>query len=282
MKILIVEAGSSKTDWILVSEAQNLLEFKTSGINPTTQSKSNILSVVEIAKQNLRNHDISTINFYGAGCKGVGKTMMLEILQYCFDKTEIVVESDLMAAARSSCNGSEGIVAILGTGSHSCLSDGHIILHEKPSLGFLLGDEGSGNAYGKKLLKAYYYKEMDDELLKKFESDYHFIHENYLSALYSSPKTSFELAQFFPFIIKNKEDAFIQKIIQEGMLEFYNQRLSYYNETSHLPIHIVGNVGIQLQEEYTLFLRQKGFTFVNFNASPIRGLLQYHSKYVRN
>lgn len=282
MKILITEAGSSKSDWCLLNNGIIEQEFTTAGINPTTQSKSNILSVVEIAKQKLKNQEIQAIYFYGAGCKGAGKIMIHEILNFGFSDSNVFPESDLLAAARSSCNGNPGIVAILGTGSHSCLSDGHNILHEKPSLGYLLGDEGSGNYYGKKILRAYYYKQLDEELIKEFESEHNFIHDHYLSALYSSPKLSFELAQFFPFIIKYKNHPQIFKILEEGIEDFYNQRISHYSDKTSLPTFIVGSVGMQLQEEYIQFLNKKGFNQIYFNSKPIQGLINYHTQYAGN
>ncbi len=279
MNTIIVEAGSSKSDWVLLQDDKIILNFTTSGINPTTQSKGNILSVVEIASQNFTTYKIQNIYFYGAGCKGVGQSMMAEILQYCFSESNISAESDLLAAARSSCSGSEGIVAILGTGSHSCLSDGHKIIHERPALGYLLGDEGSGNYYGKEILKAYFYNQMDEELLLAFENDYPFIKNSYLSNLYSSPRVSFELAQYFPFLLKNRNNILIKEILNEGMNSFYNSRILQYNVYKHLPIYINGSVGQQLKEEYIIFLSNEGYQKINFNAKPIQGLIQYHSTY---
>ena len=61
-----------------------------------------------------------------------------------------------MAAARALWFDEPGIVAILGTGSNSCVYDGINIIEAVPSLGYILGDEGSGAYLGKKLLQYYY------------------------------------------------------------------------------------------------------------------------------
>ncbi|MCC6817025.1 MAG: hypothetical protein IT267_11480 [Saprospiraceae bacterium] len=280
MNQLIVEAGTSKSDWCLINREKLVFEFTTAGINPTTQGKSNILSIIEIAKQNLKSHSIHAINFYGAGCKGMGQVVIRELLEYCFNLQNIQAESDLLAAARSSCGAKKGIVAIIGTGSHSCLSDGHQIIDQKPSLGYLLGDEGSGNYYGKKILTAYFYSELSRELIELLESEFPFIQQDYLSALYSNPRISYELAQFFPFLIRHKHNNHIQEIIQEGIAEFYKQRIKNYEDQSSFPLYIVGNVGNALKEEYLAYLLEKGFYIVHFNPRPIEGLIQYHTQYV--
>ena len=48
--------------------------------------------------------------------------------------------------------------------------DGEKIIDNVPSLGFILGDEGSGGYFGRKLLQAYYYREMPDDLKKSIEA----------------------------------------------------------------------------------------------------------------
>ena len=282
MNTLIVDSGSTKSDWVLLFHDEKKEDFTLAGINPITQSKSSILSILEIAKQKLIAYPIEAIFFYGSGCKEVASIMMAEMLKYCFSTSEINVFSDLLAAARSSCENNEGIVCILGTGSHSCLSDGHQITHERPSLGYLLGDEGSGNYYGKELIKAFFYEELNLNLKNKFIECFPFISDNYLSALYSSNKVSAELGQFFPFLIQNKNNVEIDTIIQKGIKEFYNQRISYYKDYSNWPLHIIGSVGLQLKNEYTEFLSMHGFNNIFFYSKPMDGLIKYHQNYVRN
>jgi N-acetylglucosamine kinase-like BadF-type ATPase len=51
--------------------------------------------------------------------------------------------------------GKPAIVCILGTGSNSCYFDGENLKIELPSLGFLIGDEGSGSAIGKQLVRRF-------------------------------------------------------------------------------------------------------------------------------
>lgn len=61
----------------------------------------------------------------------------------------------MLAAARASCGMEEGVVCILGTGANACHYDGENITERMISLGYALGDEGSGNYIGKLTLKAF-------------------------------------------------------------------------------------------------------------------------------
>ncbi len=282
MNQLIVEAGSSKSDWLVFSEGIVNEEFTTAGINPSTQSRTTILANLRLACQKLNIHSIIKVFYYGAGCKGIAAIVIQEMLQYLLPQAEIHVYSDLLAAARSSCQGQAGIIAILGTGSHSCVSDGHQITESKPSLGFLLGDEGSGNSYGKKILRSYFYGELDEALKNEFETVFPFVREEYLSRLYSSPQISKELAQFFPFLIEHKKNKYVQSIIVQGVNEFYNSRLEQYEKNTALPIHLAGSVALALKEEYTDLLTYKGYREIKFNPKPMEGLLKYHLHYANN
>ena len=69
-------------------------------------------------------------------------------------------------------NSSTNITCILGTGSNSCYFDGKHIAENAPSLGFLVGDEASGNYFGKKILQLYFNKALSNDLTLKFESNY--------------------------------------------------------------------------------------------------------------
>ena len=73
-----------------------------------------------------------------------------------FSKANIHVHHDLDAACFSMYEGEPAITGILGTGSNSCFFDGEKIYENAPSLGFMLGDEASGNNFGKNKPKVLY------------------------------------------------------------------------------------------------------------------------------
>jgi N-acetylglucosamine kinase-like BadF-type ATPase len=95
-----------------------------------------------------------------------------EELKKVFTKAESVVREDLLAAAYAAYNGRPAVVCILGTGSNSCYFDGKDIKIELPSLGFLMGDEGSGSAIGKQLVRRYFMKKLPEDLHTEFKQSY--------------------------------------------------------------------------------------------------------------
>src|SRR5690606_9506578 len=86
--------------------------------------------------------------------------------------SEVMVKEDMVAAALAATT-EPGIVCILGTGSNSCYFDGHNVEMVVASLGFMLMDEASGNYFGKRLIRDYYYKRMPPDLALKFSAAYH-------------------------------------------------------------------------------------------------------------
>ena len=151
---LIVDSGSTKTDWIAIDDSGNILfETQTLGLNPQ------VLSEAIVEERIINNYDLYRIRnevdstfFYGAGCSTKQKNKIIEIpFKEYFYKADININHDLDAACYAMYNNKPNITCILGTGSNSCMFDGKNIIENAPSLGFIMGDEASGNYFGKKL-----------------------------------------------------------------------------------------------------------------------------------
>ena len=85
------------------------------------------------------------------------------MLSELFPNAIVSVNEDTVAAVYAATN-EPGIVCILGTGSNSCYFDGKDIHMSVESLGYTLMDEASGNYFGKRLIRDYFYKKMPSEL----------------------------------------------------------------------------------------------------------------------
>ena len=152
--ILIADCGSTKTDWVLCDGDEIIARVKTQGLNPTHQESEEIFDILSTElPEEITAHTPTKIYFYGAGCAyATANDRMRQALENIFTTKEIEINSDLLAAARALCKHEEGIACILGTGSNSCLFDGEKIIDNTPSLGYILGDEGSGAHLGRQLL----------------------------------------------------------------------------------------------------------------------------------
>ena len=154
--ILIADCGSTKTDWVLCDGDEIIARVKTQGLNPTHQESEEIFKILSAElTDEITSHNPQKIYFYGAGCAyDTANDRMRHALEKIFTTKEIHINSDLLAAARALCKHEEGIACILGTGSNSCLFDGEKIVDNTPSLGYILGDEGSGYSIGLSGIKA--------------------------------------------------------------------------------------------------------------------------------
>jgi N-acetylglucosamine kinase-like BadF-type ATPase len=149
--ILIADSGSTKTTWGIISGDGKTDRCRTSGINPFMQTTDEISFCLQ-HEFTISKGYFDTVYFYGAGCADRERNLKVKTaLKTVFDSETILVDSDLMAAARSLCGSNPGIAAIIGTGSNSCYYDGSQIKRHVPPLGYILGDEGSGTVIGRKI-----------------------------------------------------------------------------------------------------------------------------------
>ncbi len=172
--ILIADSGSTKTDWLLLdNEGQQAARFASVGFNPFYQNQAVIAEGLRTEVVPNVNGPVGEVHFYGAGCADeVSSRPVLEALTDAFPAATITVNSDLLAAARGMCGREAGIACILGTGSNNCLYDGNKIVNNIGSLGFWLGDEGSGGYLGKQLVTRYLHDELPVQLQADFQTTY--------------------------------------------------------------------------------------------------------------
>lgn len=147
--IIIADSGSTKTDWCLLEGAKAVC-VRTEGMNPYFQSEEEMAQTLQTqllpAVTDVKA--VEAVYFYGAGCASPSVNEKVVRTIASFFPVTIEVQSDLMAAARALCGREAGIACIMGTGSNSCAYDGKQITAHVPSMGYILGDEGSGFRVG--------------------------------------------------------------------------------------------------------------------------------------
>lgn len=169
MKILIADSGSTKTHWCLVDEGGAELHFSSEGYNPNYLTREYLVdSLRKALPAGFDPLQVTHLHFYGAGCSTDRYDFMRTALSDIFVTAQIEIAMDLLASARALLGREAGLAAILGTGTNSCLYDGECITHNIDSLGFILGDEGSGGYIGKSLLSDYIRGCMPDDVRQLF------------------------------------------------------------------------------------------------------------------
>ena len=202
--IAIVDGGATKCDWVLLHEnsKEELLKTQTIGLNPNIIAHDKIANEIEKNPDLIKiKNDLKNIYFYGAGCGfDENKKIVKSEIQKVFPNAEISVQEDLTAAAYAAYQGTPVIVCILGTGSNSCLFDGETLHRELPSLGYMLGDEGSGSAIGKAVVRDFFMKKLPKDLADEFEQTYQLSAAQLIQKIYHSPMANSYLASFNKFV----------------------------------------------------------------------------------
>ncbi|MGY8988313.1 MAG: ATPase [Flavobacteriales bacterium] len=193
-----------------------------------------------------------------------------------FSNAEITISHDLDAACFAMYNDKPNITCILGTGSNSCLYDGENIIENAPSLGFIVGDEASGNYFGKKILSLYFNNIMSDELKEKledkFETDISIINKN----IYNNNRANVFLSKYFPFIIETKNYPIIQELIKDTLDEFINLHVKCFRHYQEVEINFIGSVSFFLFDEIHDAAKRNNFKVGKIMQNPIKKLIDFH------
>jgi len=278
--MLLAESGSTKTDWCLIKKTGKAVHFKTSGINPYLQSSEQILSLLEHELEwNSKKNTVDNIVFYGAGAsRPEQQKKMADILKQFFNTKNIEVNCDMMAAARSLCGEKKGIVCILGTGSNSCYYDGKKIKEKQTSLGYIAGDEGSGNYLGKKVLQYYAYNTFDEELKMAFEQLFGNDTGAILRRLYSEPFPNRYLATFVQLLKENRGHYMTENIIEDCINDFFHHHIMKYRQSWKTPLYFTGSVAYEFGDVVKDLCSQYELEMGIIEKSPITNLIRYHRK----
>ncbi len=271
---LIADSGSTKTDWVILSDDVLVERFSTSGLNPIVMGIERFKKVVQAEMlPRIWSVEIDHIEFYGAGCTVEMQTVVKDYLKEVVPSAEeIIVDSDLMGACRAICGDKEGIVAILGTGSNSCLYDGKNIVAHTPSLGYILGDEGSGAALGKAFLNALLKKRLPQVVEEAFSKEFSLTEKDVLEKIYQGTEANTFLASFAPFIRFWSSNDSVRALIIENFRLFLRNNISQYGRTN-LFIHCVGSTAHYFSDCLEEAVEAEGYHLGQVLRSPIDNLI---------
>ena len=280
--ILVVDSGSTKTDWIALDKDGNeIFSTQTLGLNP--QMLSN-----EILNERIKNNfdifknrkSVNKLFFYGAGC-GVEDTQnrILKVFKSIFKNSEFDIKEDTYAAVYSVVDkGVPSIVNIIGTGSNCSYYDGKNVIQKVQSLGYVLMDYASGNYFGKYLIRAYYFNKMPVSLRDEFSNNYDLSPNSIKNKLYREENPNTYLAGFAKFLIDNKSDEYFKEIIFKGLERFIDYQILQYDNFSNVDIHYVGSIAYYLKDEITKIGNKYNLKTGRFIKRPITGLVDYHKR----
>jgi len=280
--IAVIDSGSTKSDWIIVDKHGNQLfeKIRTKGLNPAILSENKLAKYINKSDVLIENKDkIEYVFFYGAGCgTEIPRAMLKKVLSKIFTNAEVSVNEDTLAAVYATIdNNDPAVVCIMGTGSNCSYYDGEKLHQRVKSLGYILMDDASGNYYGKRLIRDYYFNHMPDNIKSYFGHKYNLEEDFIKFNLYKEPHPNAYLANFAEFMFLNKDSEYIVELIKSGIREFAkNMIFQYKEELKTVPVHFAGSIAYFAQDEINAVAKELGFRVGNFVRRPIEGLVKYH------
>jgi glucosamine kinase len=273
----IIEAGGTKTE-VRTGNSQQQIQVTGKGINPYIQNDEKIKeNLKEIFQNTPEKAQIKILRYYGAGCAHPDQADRIRrILNSHLPDADIKVESDLLGTARALCGKSPGLACILGTGSNACFYDGTAIIRQMTSLGFWLGDEGSGGYLGKLLFKKWYKNELESSWDEPIENLLQVSKSKALEKLYEIETPNSWLAKLATLILDNQKTPEFAKIIDQSIDDFFIEIEGLLHSGSEKFIHFSGSVGWYLKPKLEQKIIEIGFKPGVFLQSPGATLFKFH------
>ncbi len=272
--ILIADSGGSKTDWCLVDRLGNTHFFSTGSYHPHRMTDEWIHDQIGFWKDYTDLYELE-VHFFGAGCL---KTQNQTIVKDAFSKwhiTNVSVSSDLVGAAYALLGSEDGVIGILGTGSVAAVINDHKVDSVLGGYGHLLGDEGSGYAFGKQLLYNFMHSSFSTALMLELEKELG-SREEILGQVYG-PLGKRYIAEIPKRVSVLNSFEEITQLHEQNMCNFVDQYLVKLSDLKE--ISFVGSYAFHQQDILRNLLKMKGIKLRKVIERPIEELTGYFVKH---
>ena len=294
--IIVADSGSTKTAWAFCPDSANegnkalqddaWVEKVCEGLNPHFTTDNQYLELGNWLRKSMKELgwkegiESVAIYFYGAGCGTLEKQQYVEKLLFRAlpEAGKVTVAGDLLGACRALYGSSTGIVGILGTGSNACYYNGESIVNQVFSTGYLLGDEGSGNHIGRRLLKSYLTLQMPPSLRDAFLNEYEMSNAAFLDQIYRKPNPNRFLASLAPFALKHKDEPFIEKLLGDVFEAYICEMVLPVTpkEDVQCELRIVGGIAAHFGHEIEIAAKKHGIALTTTLERPLDQLVKFH------
>ena len=278
--ILIADGGSTKTNWCLINEAGRRLHFNTEGYNPYFAKQDYIENSLRTTLPDyLDASKLEEVYYYGAGCStDANKKIVAHAMQKVFVNAKINIDHDLLASCRALLGDEPGFAAILGTGTNTCFYDGKEITLNIDSLGYFLGDEGSGSYIGKRLLADYMKGFMPKGLSESFFTIYGLTNEDIFDNIYNKELPNRFCASFSKFLydFKTVYPEYMEDVVDTAFTAFFENLVIHYPNYKKYVLNVVGSVGYSFRDRLSVIADRYEMGVGKIIRSPIDDLVEYH------
>jgi N-acetylglucosamine kinase-like BadF-type ATPase len=278
MATWVADIGGSSSRWArIATEGSAEIRGDLPGFNPNSGDPEALLNALSALRESGVN-EAHEVFVYGAGCGSAqGKSSMRTAIATAWPASTITVETDLLGAARSMYGEEEGLILILGTGMNCGRYNGKELQTPMPSLGWMLGDEGSGADLGRALLR-----EALLGLLTKAEEALLFpegIHRDQLmQGVYRSTAQQAFLASFAKKLATPGADDVAERLIEPKFMAMGKVLSHFFPQQEGPWIKAVGSIAWAFEEHLESALGLNGIFLTEVQRDPMEGLVRFHSK----
>lgn len=276
--IVIADGGSTKTSWCVLANGKVSIQFITEGYNPYYITPDYFTdSMKRSLPEGFSPGEVAKLYFYGAGCADDKFEFMTGLLKSIFTNAEVFIAMDLLAAARALLGHSSGFAAILGTGTNSCLYNGKVVAQNIDSLGFMLGDEGSGAYIGKQLIADYIRGYIPKNIHDLFWERYQLTPDRLMDTVYTKPYPNRFCSGFARFVSEHiGQSDYLSQLANNAFDTFFRNIVVRYPDYKHYTFNCVGAVGYHFSTLLGSVAQNYDMQLGKFLLDPMEGLVAYH------
>jgi N-acetylglucosamine kinase-like BadF-type ATPase len=281
---LIGEIGGSSSRWAFLAPDGSTVMLplkgdRVPGFNPVSGDGEAFAAVVGTY---LADHcppalHAAHVVLYGAGCGSLDRRERMEAtLRPLWPAALMDVQTDIRGAATGLCGSSPSLVLILGTGMNAGHFDGRQLTQPMPSLGYVLGDEGSGADIGRALLQDAFYRRIPEEVhAALFGPDGPALAE-VIDRVYRSPFPSRALASYTALLAPHVEQRYVRDLILSRFHAMAELLVNFFPPEQREEVRATGSVAWGFKELLAECLLDRGMTLTVVERDPLPGLVEYH------
>lgn len=282
---LIADIGGSSSRWALLSGdgvARPLIGVWP-GFNPAVNDPVTFANALRPALgEALAERGLKRLTVYGAGCgTEVRKQRMRSVLAAIVAADEVIVETDLLGAARGLCGDAPGLVLILGTGMNAGWYDGAQLLTPMPSLGWILGDEGSGADIGKHVLNDAVHGRVPQPVMQVVIGKNELTADAALHVLAGSASPNSAVAAYAGRLVGVMDDRYVQELLADRFAVLGSLLQAYFGSNTPCMVSATGGIASGFRSSLKMSLGAFGFDLQRVEADPMEGLIAWHRALLR-
>lgn len=282
--LLIAEIGGSSSRWAWLAADAPPISFPVQG--DTLPGFNPVRGDAQLFTVGIRDYfkaqapsalSASQVVVYGAGCGSEQRrAIMQEVISSIWPEASVEVQTDLLGAARGLCGAESGLVLILGTGMNVGWYDGERLHQPMPSLGYVLGDEGSGADIGRVLLQDAFYRRMPEHVRSMLFGLEGPSVERVIDEVYRSPFPAKALAAHTALLAGVAHEAYARELILSRFHALVEILSPFFTPEQRERVHATGSVAWGFRDLLAGCLQDHGMELTAVERDPLQGLVRWH------